>query len=470
MRKSKKASNRIVWSLPRVLLLLLAIVLSWPHQARAELVEKLQEFPATMHCEDLEISTLLRAIGLQTGVNIFVADNVTGTISFEVDNLTLYDVFQLIIDTNGLHYIEKNNIISVKNRDDVTEGMRNLTTEKICVDFGKAGEHIDQLKHLLSADGTMTTINRDNCLLVRDQADIVELIREMVDELDRPIPQIHIEARIVAITDTGKKQLGVKWDYQNYRDDDLLATKNKPVIINSDLSVSSPTTTFVTGFIWDNMNLNVELQALEAEDELEILSAPSLLVLDGKEAEIKQGKEVPYVAQSGDNLNTSFREANLSLKVTPKIMRNKMVMLAVTVTNDQVDETTSSGSDPLIERQEIRTDLYLEDRVTVVIGGIKGNRFLEDTSGIPILKDIPGLGRLFKSTDKLEGSYELLIFLTPTVVSIDMTRMHGKQADDYIRQRITEPTLTNFSSSHPQIPGRQEQETADRIHENKMKN
>ncbi len=203
------------------------------------------------------------------------------------------------------------------------------------------------------------------------------------------------------------------------------------------------------------MNLNVELQALEEDNKLEILSAPSFLVLDGKEAEIKQGKEVPYVSQSGDNLNTDFREANLSLKVTPKIMRNKMVMLSVTVTNDQVDET-STGSDPLIERQEISTDLYLENKVTVVIGGIKGRKYQKGTSGIPFLMDIPYLGRLFKSTNKREGNYELLIFLTPTVVSMDMARKSGRQEEDYLKNRVAKPTLEEFTSLHPKIPGRQQ--------------
>jgi type IV pilus assembly protein PilQ len=196
------------------------------------------------------------------------------------------------------------------------------------------------------------------------------------------------------------------------------------------------------------MNLNYELQALQEDQQLEILSAPSLLVLDGKEAEIKQGQEVPYTSQSGDYINTSFREANLSLKVTPKILQNDLIILDVNVTNDNVDETNKVGEEPLINRQEITTSLYLENNVTVVIGGIKGNKNMEQISGIPLLKDIPLLGWLFKSRDKKGGNYELMIFLTPTIVTMNRARQYSTEADSYFQYEAEKTGLHSFSSSY----------------------
>lgn len=439
------------------LLIVPLLLISTP--AYAELVEQLKAFPATMRCEELEVSTLLRAMGRQAGINIFVADDIKGTISFEADNLTLFDVFQLIINSKGLYYSEANKVVSVKKTADPVEQARDIQTEKICADFGRADHYLEQLRHLKSETGSISVINQGNCLLVRDHQKNVILVKDMLKQLDAPLPQIHIEARIVAITDMGKKQLGVKWGYQNYKDDDALASKSKPINITSDLSVDSPSTSIAMGFIWNNMNLNVELQALAEDDQLEILSAPSVLVLDGNKAEIKQGQEVPYTSQSGDNLNTSFREANLSLQVTPKILENNLIMLDVKVTNDSVDETSNVGDEPLINRQELTTNLYLEDKVTVVIGGIKGNKHMERISGIPFLSDIPILGRLFKSTDKRTGKYELLIFITPTVVSMNAARKYGQQANQYISQKITQPIVEEFASSHPLIPGQPEKNT-----------
>ncbi len=436
------------------LLLVPLLLISTP--AQAELVERLQDFPATMRCEELEVSTLLRAMGRQAGVNIFVADDIEGTISFEADKLTLYDVFQLVINSKDLYYSEDNKVISVKKKADPTDQAKDIINQKICADFGRADRYLQQLRPLKSEMGSISVINQGNCLLVRDHQQNVTLIKDMLKELDAPLPQIHIEARIVAISDSGKKQLGVKWGYQNYRDAEALALKNKPLNIVSDLSVDSPTTQIAMGFIWDNMNLNVELQALAENDELEILSAPSVLVLDGNQAEIKQGQEVPYTSQSGDNLNTSFREANLSLQVTPKILENNLIMLDVKVTNDSVDETSNVGDEPLINRQELTTNLYLEDKVTVVIGGIKGNKNMKKTSGVPFLSAIPGLGNLFKSTDKRTGKYELLIFITPTVVSMNTARISGQQAGQYVSRKLKPPLTEEFSSSYPLIPAQAE--------------
>ena len=432
----------------RTLCALLILPLLLPTLSRADLVDRLREYPASMRCENIKVSTLLRTMGRQSGINIFVADNIDNTISFEMEQVSLHDVFQLIIDTQQLRFSEKNNVIFVQKKMDFREEQKDLTTERICTEFGQADQHLDQLLPLKSELGTITVTSRNNCLLIRDRQENIQLISAMLQELDTPIPQLHIEARIVAITDAGKQQLGVKWGYMNARDESALAQKSKPITFNSDLSIAGTTTNLTMGFIWDNMNLNYELQALQEDEKLEILSAPSVLVLDGKEAEIKQGQEVPYTSQSGDNLNTSFREANLSLMVTPKILQNDLILLDVNVTNDNVDETNSVGEEPLINRQEITTSLYLENNVTVVIGGIKGNKNMEQISGIPLLKDIPLLGWLFKNRDKRDGNYELLIFLTPTIVTMDKARQYGRHADRYFQQKAEETGLHSFSSSY----------------------
>ncbi|MEA3547036.1 MAG: hypothetical protein U9R66_05170 [Thermodesulfobacteriota bacterium] len=432
----------------RSLCALLFLSLLLPTLSRADLVDRLKEYPASMRCENIKVSILLRAMGRQSGINIFVADNIDNTISFEMEQLSLYDVFQLIIDTQELYFNEKNNVISVQKKVDFKEEQKDLTTEKICTNFGQADQHLKQLLPLKSELGTITVTSRNNCLLIRDRQENIHRISEMLKELDTPIPQLHIEARIVAVSDAAKQQLGVKWNYMNARDAEALAEKTNPVTFNSDLSIAGTTTNLTLGIIKDNINLNYELQALQEDDELEILSAPSVLVLDGKEAEIKQGQEVPYTAQSGDYINTSFREANLSLKVTPQILQNDLIILDVHVTNDHVDETNKVGEEPLINRQEITTNLYLENNVTVVIGGIKGNKSMEQISGIPLLKDIPLLGWLFKNRDKKGGNYELMIFLTPTIVTMNRARQYGTKADRYFQYKAEETGLQSFSSTY----------------------
>jgi type IV pilus secretin PilQ/predicted competence protein len=357
-------------------------------------------------------------MGRQAGINILVADNITDTINLDVEKLSLYEVFQIIMDAKQLHYYQKNNVLFVEKKTDFQGQQRDLASERLCTKFGNAAAYLDQLKPLLSQHGSITVSNRGNCLVIQDRAGNIPRLRTMLVELDQPIPQVHIEARIVSISNEAKKQLGIIWGYNNYRNAAELDAKINPITSSIALPAVEPTTSLAFGFIRQNVNLNVELQAMQSDSLLEILSSPSVLVLDGKEAEIKQGKEIPYVTQTANTINTSFREANLGLKVKPTVLMDGYIILDVAVTNDSVDQTSSSTSGLLINKQAITTNLFLEDKVTVVIGGIVQQNKSRTNSKVPGLGDIPLFGNLFKNSDKANDQSELMVFITPRIVSM----------------------------------------------------
>ncbi|PLX49032.1 MAG: hypothetical protein C0613_09140 [Desulfobulbaceae bacterium] len=408
------------------------------------LVERLRDFPASLQCEDLEVSTLLRAIGRQAGINIYVADAITDTISFEMDNVTLYEVFELVMRAKDLHYSESNSAILVESRESYKKTRKGITMARVCTDYGNSSKLKGQLDHLLSDQGIITATNNDSCLIIKDQQQNVSEIKAMLSQIDRPTPQVHIEARVVVISKEGKEQLGIRWGYQNYGNDLILATKSKPVSIISDLGVSAATTAMNIGFIWDNMNLNIDLQAMAQDNLLHVLSTPSLLVLDGHEAEIKQGKEVPYTSQSGDVINTEFREANLSLKVTPRIIKTRFVNLDVNVTNDSIDQSSAVDGEPLINRQEITTNLFLEDQVTVVIGGIHVSGEDLNKGRVPGLASLPILGNLFKNKESSLENYELMIFLTPTIVSMESMAAQARERQGLVDEALSDNVHKEF--------------------------
>ncbi|MCX5875371.1 MAG: type IV pilus secretin PilQ [Deltaproteobacteria bacterium] len=386
----------------------------------APILAVLKTFPASMRTENLQVSLLLRGMGRQAGINIMVADNITDTINLDVEKLSLYEVFQVIMDAKQLRYYQKNNVLFVEKKADFQGQQRDLASERLCTKFGNAAAYIDQMKPLLSPNGSITLTSRGNCLFIQDRAGNIPRLREMLVELDQPIPQVHIEARIVSISNEAKKQLGIIWGYNNYRDAAALATKINPITTSINLPAAAPTTSLAFGFIRQNINLNMELQAMQSDSLLEILSSPSVLVLDGKEAEIKQGKEIPYVT-GGTTVtpsNTSFREANLGLKVKPTVLQDGYVILDVGVTNDSVDQTTTSTSGLLINKQSITTNLLLEDKVTVVIGGIVQQNKSNQNSKVPGLGDIPLFGNLFKNSNKRNDQTELMVFITPRIVSM----------------------------------------------------
>jgi type II secretory pathway component HofQ len=240
----------------------------------APLLEALKSFPASLRTENLQVSLLLRGMGRQAGINILVADNITDTINLDVEKLNLYEAFQVIMDAKQLHYYQKNNVIFVEKKADFQGEKRDLVSERLCTKFGNATAYVDQLKPLLSQSGSIIVTNRGNCLVIQDRSGNFPRLREMLAELDQPIPQVHIEARIVSISNEAKKQLGIIWGYNNYRDAAALAGKINPITTSADLSVSEPTTSLAFGFIRQNVNLNVELQAMQSDSLLEILSSP----------------------------------------------------------------------------------------------------------------------------------------------------------------------------------------------------
>ncbi len=411
-----------------LILLLLALGSAQPAAANSNgssLLDKLKGQPTSIRSENLKVDLLLRSIGKQAGINIVMADTIDDTITLDVDNVSLYEVFNIIIDTKHLHYYEKDGVIFVAKGSGADGRPQEEVTVRLCTQYGNAGDYLDALKPLLSANGSLTVANRGNCLIVRDRDVNVARVEQMLAELDTPMPQVHIEARIVSISSEAKKQLGIVWGYDN------LSTNNS-LKAAADLSLAAPTTNLTFGFLRNNLKLDLNLQALQQENKLEILSAPRIMVVSGKEAEIKQGKEVPYVSQTTNTINTSFREANLSLKVTPRIIQDEFIDLALTVTNDSVDSTTvGTTGEPLINKQGISTNLFLQNGFTAVIGGILQENKSNKDSSVPGLGSIPILGHLFKSNQKSNDKTELVVFITPTIVNLKSAVLNKEKTPGY---------------------------------------
>ena len=188
------------------------------------------------------------------------------------------------------------------------------------------------------------------------------------------------------------------------------------------------------------------MSALQEKNKLHVLSEPRIVVLDGEEAEIKQGKEIPYESGTRENRNTSFREAVLSLKVIPKIFRDNFLKIDVKVTNDSVDEKSTEDGQPLLNRQEIRTNLFLEDGVTVVIGGILAKGTDSTNGEVPWFADLPLIGGLFKNVDELDRTFELLVFLTPSILKGEDVLHDRKKTIELLESEMKKLATVNIDT------------------------
>jgi type IV pilus assembly protein PilQ len=294
--------------------------------------------------------------------------------------------------------------------------------------------HPEQGGGLLSQDGTLSIDERTNSLIVIDHPEVIKSIKRVVSKLDVPVKQVKIEARIVMMNEGELDEFGIRWGIVN-------DTSTLPVggsiegsvkgeegndKINEQLSVNLPVTSsggaslaFQLAKLGSGTLLDLELSALQSESKANIISSPRLLTTNRKAAYIEQGTEIPYLESNDDGKSTiAFKKAVLSLKVTPYLSDNDQLILDLNVTQDRPGEVvkTGTGEAVAIVTQRMGTQVKIHDGETIVLGGIYQQSIINRHDKVPLLGDLPLVGRLFRRDYQHSTKSELLIFVTPTVL------------------------------------------------------
>jgi type IV pilus assembly protein PilQ len=292
--------------------------------------------------------------------------------------------------------------------------------------------------NMLSERGAVSVDERTNAILVRDIAANVMVLSELIEQLDVPVKQVQIEARIVTVDEGNLDELGVRWGVIGSQGehsvaasiegnlwqtgmygDDNLAIED---FLNVSLGLANPNASsiaFQVAKLGSDMLLDLELSALQAEAKAEIISSPKIITTNKKAAYIEQGTEIPYLeAASSGATSVSFRKAVLSLEVIPQITPDNRLVLDLNVTQDRPGEVvkTGFGEAVAINTQRIGTQVLVNNGDTVVLGGIYQQSSLHNIDKVPALGDLPLLGALFRRTSDKKAKSELLIFVTPTVI------------------------------------------------------
>ena len=326
-----------------------------------------------------------------------------------------------------------------------------LKTEFIQVNYAKASDMAsiikDEANNLISERGNVSVDERTNTLLVQETSEYLEEIKTILKALDIPVKQVQIESKIVVANDDFSRGLGVKLGY-SVRTSPLVldgAKTNNSVIIGGGIGGDTSVATG-TGFLnADNAStpqenyqvslpitsptgalkmfvgrqgsylLNLELQAAQAEGRGEIISSPTVITANQREATIESGTEIPYLeASSSGATSVSFKKAVLSLKVTPQITPDKRIIMDLRVNKDSVG-TIFSGI-PSIDTNNLITQVLVENGETVVLGGVYETSETNNRGSIPLLGDIPMIGVLFRNKTKTQKKKELLVFITPQII------------------------------------------------------
>ena len=430
----------------------------------------------SLNFQNIEVRALLQVIADFTNFNVVTSDTVTGSVTLRLKDVPWDQALDIILQAKGLGLRKSGNVILIAPKDELAAkekvdlearaqiaNLEPVRTQSFQLNYTKAEEVAKGLSgqggsggggaasRILSTRGSVISESRTNQLFVSDIPSKLEEIQAMIAKIDIPVRQVLIEARIVEAADSFGRSLGVKLgatDLRGLRGGvSGYGTSDASVGIGGNMNaiglqtgqVSGTTIPFSdTQFVnlpasgqngysastfavslfsaAANRFLNLEISALEADGKGKIVSSPRVITADQVKALIEQGEELPYqTATSSGATALSFRKANLKLEVTPQITPEGNVILDVDVNKDSVGRSTAAGF--AIDTKHVRTQILVENGGTVVIGGIYTQNEREDTTKVPFLGDIPFLGNLFKTKTRTTSKTELLVFLTPKVIS-----------------------------------------------------
>ena len=448
--------------------------------------------PMSMNFQNIEVRTALQVIADFTGLNVVTSDSVTGSLTLRLQQVPWDQVLDIMAQAKGLSLRRQGNVMWVAPRAEVaarekleyesrlaTQNLEPLQTRGFVLSYAKAADVLLQIQgnammplmpspglsgfgalgtlpsvtplmpsgsRILSIRGSAMAEPRTNQLFVTDIEARLSQVAEMLRQIDIPLRQVMIEARIVQASDTFGQTLGVRLGGMGQGGaQSVWGTTNTNVMANANPTAHQPTNFNIADKVLDtsgqfvnlpaaglngvasasfavaifnaskNRFLNLELSALEADGKGKVVSSPRVVTADQSKAVIEQGTELPYqVAAASGATSLAFRKANLKLEVTPHITPEGGIVLALDISKDNVGQITPAGF--AIDTKHIKTQVVVENGGTVMIGGIYETSEQEDEYKVPFFGDIPVLGYLFKNSRRATSKQELLVFITPKML------------------------------------------------------
>ncbi|MBO9549775.1 type IV pilus secretin PilQ family protein [Pseudomonas sp.] len=388
--------------------------------------------PISLNFQDVEVRSVLQVLADYAGINLVASDTVQGNVTLRLHDVPWDQALELVLRSKGLARREEGNVLLVAPAAELAEQSRGtrigqeldaqlqpLRRELLPIHHAKASDLAELLLATLADDGILTGRGslsvdaRTNTLVAHQPAERLAELRQLVAQLDVPVQQVEIEARIVEANVDYEKGLGVRWGRQLYGEAPQLG---KDLFV--DLGVERGGASIGVGLLRGGVLLDLELSAMEKSGNGEIISQPKVVTADKETARILKGTEVPYQETSKSGATSvAFREASLSLEVTPQITPDGKVIMTVKVTKDEPDFVNALNDVPPIRKNEVNAKVRVADGETIVIGGVYSTTQNNVVDKVPFFGDLPYVGRLFRRDALQEKKSELLVFLTPRIMS-----------------------------------------------------
>ncbi|WP_374380171.1 type IV pilus secretin PilQ [Pseudomonas fluvialis] len=424
----------------------------------------------SLNFQDIDVRSVLQLIADFTDLNLVASDTVEGSITLRLQNVPWDQALDLVLKTKGLDKRKVGNVLLVAPAEEIAARERQeleakkqiaelapLRRELIQVNYAKASDIAKLFQSVATADGavpdrgSITVDDRTNSIIAFQTQERLDELRRVVAQLDIPVRQVMIEARIVEATVGYDKSLGVrwggnfgggsKWDIYGKDGARSIKTDDKTGVSQLllpgtdtvgnfklkngvapvpfvDMGLVNSTSGIGLGFITDNAMLDLQLSAMEKTGNGEVISQPKVVTSDKETAKILKGAEIPYQeASSSGATSTSFKEAALSLEVTPQITPDNRVIMEVKVNKDEPDFSQAVNGVPPIRKNEVNAKVLINDGETIVLGGVFSNTQTKSVDKVPLLGDLPFIGRVFRRDIVEDKKNELLVFLTPRIMN-----------------------------------------------------
>jgi type IV pilus assembly protein PilQ len=421
----------------------------------------------SLNFQNIEVRSVLQVIADFTGLNIITSDTVTGNLTLRLKDVPWDQAMDIIMQNKGLTMRKSGNVIMVAPSEEVTakekaqleavnaiEDLEPLRTEVFVLRYQKAeafrgiltGSNTaggagaggaSQNKSILSKRGSAVVDPRTNTLFIQDTAKKLAEIQEVINKTDVSVRQVMIESRLVLADDRFSKSLGARFGVQSATTPGKNALSVGGTLANGVNTGLATGTTTINGNTGLNSNLpvanafgsiafslfrlpaglllNLELTALESDQRGKIVSSPRVTTANQQKAKIASGTEIPYLEASSSGAATvSFKEAVLSLEVTPQITPDDKIIMDLEVKKEQVGQIFAGV--PSIDTQNVVTQVLVANGETAVLGGIYEQTERNDVDKVPLFGDLPVIGNLFKRRTKQDDRTELLIFVTPKIM------------------------------------------------------
>ncbi|MGV6988631.1 type IV pilus secretin PilQ [Testudinibacter sp. P80/BLE/0925] len=385
----------------------------------------------------------LHYLAQQQEVNLVVDDELQGNISLNLKRTNFDQLLQAVSKIHALEIEKFEGSYFIRPRQAANGTPTNpqtalstqpaLQTVKIPLQHAKASEIMQSLNSgsgsLLSASGSITFDDRSNSLILQEQPQALANLRKIIQQLDQPTQQVLIEARIVTISDESLHELGTRWglfdstaqarrfsgslDANGFTD----VANNLNINFGSDYANAARVSLQVAKI--NSRLLDLELTALERENNVNIIASPRLLTTNKRSASIKQGTEIPYlVTNKNETQSVEFRDAVLGLEVTPHISHDDTILLDLMISQNSPGNSVAYGNHQMttIDKQEIQTQVFARHGETIVLGGVFHDTFVDGRDKVPLLGDVPGIKHVFGKETQRQAKRELVIFVTPHIV------------------------------------------------------